>query len=258
MKDQLPLHATNLIIGYKGKKLVEVAGPLNFNIAKGNLYGLIGVNGIGKSTLIKTLSGLLPPLAGQVLIEGKNIFELSNSKRAILISLVLTNQINGGSSTVEDIVKMGRFPYTNWQFSLSAKDRRSVNEALTSVGLFEKKDSLFNELSDGNKQKVMIAKALAQDTPLLILDEPTVHLDIKNRIIILELLQTLSKKHNKTILFSGHDLEYMISFCDQLMLITKGSLTIKSPTKFKASNEILNAFELDNLPTNLGALLGNA
>ncbi|VAW38342.1 Vitamin B12 ABC transporter, ATP-binding protein BtuD, partial [hydrothermal vent metagenome] len=242
MENNLPLATTDLIIGYKGKAPIKIAGPLNFNLSKGNLYGLIGVNGIGKSTLIKTLSGLLPPIAGQVLVDGQDIFDLEISKRAKLISLVLTTQINGASSTVEDIVKMGRFPYTNWQFSLSANDNNIIEEALTSVDLLDKKDRLFNELSDGNKQKVMIAKALAQDTPVLILDEPTVHLDIKNRFIILQLLQKLAKEHNKTILFSGHDLDYMLTFCDQLMLMKEQGLSIKSPEQFIKSGEITKAF----------------
>jgi len=258
MKDQLPLHATNLIIGYKGKKLVEIAGPLNFNIAKGNLYGLIGVNGIGKSTLIKTLSGLLPPLEGRVLVNGQNIFKLNFAKRATYISLVLTERVNASLATVEEVVKMGRYPYTNWQFGITPNDQEIINESINSVGLYNNRQKLFNKLSDGNKQKAMIAKALAQDTPVLILDEPTVHLDVKNRFIILQLLQKLAKEHQKTILFSGHDLDYMLTFCDQLMLMTEHELSIKSPEQFIKSGEITKAFDLDKLPKSLNTLLSNA
>jgi len=258
MASSLPLNTTNLIIGYKGKKHVKIAGPLNFSIKQGKLYGLIGINGIGKSTLIKTLSGLLAPIDGQILVNGQDIFSLNFQERAKLISLVLTDRINAGLATVEEIVKMGRFPYTNWQFSISNLDQKIIEEALNSVDLLDKKDVLFNELSDGNKQKVMVAKALAQDTPVLILDEPTVHLDIKNRFIILQLLQKLAKEHNKTILFSGHDLDYMLTFCDEIMLMTKQELLIKSPEQFIKSGEITKAFDLDKLPKSLNSLLSNA
>ncbi len=243
----MPLEVSNLNIGYKSKKSILIAENLNFSLSKGKLYGLIGINGIGKSTLIKTLSGLLNPLGGEVLINEQNVFGLEVTKRAKLISLVLTDHINAGLATVKEIVAMGRFPHTNWQFSLAPADLDIIDKALLSVDMLDKKEVLFSQLSDGNKQKIMIAKALAQDTPLLILDEPTVHLDIKNRFIILQLLQKLAKEQHKTIIFSGHDLEYMLTFCDQLMLMTQDGLTIKSPDTFIESGEIVKAFELEKL-----------
>jgi len=245
MTADFPLDVKKLVIGYKGKKQICISGPLDFNISQGQLYGLIGINGIGKSTLIKTISGLLPPLEGQVLINGQDIFKLNTQERAKYISLVLTDRFNAGLATVEDIVKMGRYPYTNWQFGLSEKDREIINNAIEAVGLQDNRKSFFAELSDGNKQKVMIAKALAQDTPLLILDEPTVHLDIKNRYIILEMLQNLTKNHSKTIIFSGHDLDYMLTFCDQLMLMTPDKLAIDPPSIFIETDAISKAFDLD-------------
>ncbi len=251
MMSELPLSTSKLVIGYRGKKSISIGGPFNFNVSKGKLYGLIGINGIGKSTLLKTLSGLLPPIEGQILIEGNDIFSLSNQERATHISLVLTDKINSGFATVEEIVKMGRYPYTNWQFGISNTDSKIIIAALNSVGLIEKRNALFSELSDGNKQKVMIAKALAQDTPVMILDEPTVHLDIKNRFIILELLHNLTQKHNKTIIFSGHDLDYMLKFCDQMMLMTPDELTIETPTTFIKSGAISKAFDLDIKKHNL-------
>ncbi len=245
MGSNLPLTATNLSIGYKGKSLLTIAERISFSIAKGQLYGLIGINGIGKSTLIKTLSGLLPPLGGQVLIKGQNVFKLSFAERAKHISLVLTERVNAGLASVEDIVKMGRYPYTNWQFSITANDQKIINLALHSVGLYNNRQKLFNELSDGNKQKAMIAKALAQDTPILILDEPTIHLDIKNRFVILELLQKLTIEHQKAILFSGHDLDYMLKFCNKMMLMTPNDLIIESPTNLIDSGAISKAFDLN-------------
>jgi cobalamin transport system ATP-binding protein len=258
MNSSLPLRTTNLVIGYKGKKPIPVAGPLEFNIAKGELYGLVGINGIGKSTLIKTLSGLLPPLEGQVLINGENIFSLNPQDKAKHISLVLTDKFNGGFATVEEIVKMGRYAYTNWQFAISNTDKEIIDTALESVGLQKKRKLLFSELSDGNKQKVMIAKALAQDTPLMILDEPTVHLDIKNRFIILELLKKLSCEHGKSILFSGHDLDYMLSFCDKMMLMTPDNLSIEPPSVLIKTGALTKAFDLEILPNSLHLLFGNS
>lgn len=245
MQSELPLSTTDLVIGYKSKSKTAIAGPLNFQFPRSALIGLIGINGIGKSTLIKTLSGLLPPLEGSVEVNNQSIYSLSPQERAKHISLVLTDKINGGLATIEEIVKMGRYPYTNWQFALSNKDHEIIQSAITSVGLDGKQQELFSQLSDGNKQKVMIAKALAQDTPLLILDEPTVHLDIKNRFIILELLQSLTQNHQKTILFSGHDLDYMISVCDSFMLMTPDKLQIDTPNSLLKSGAISNAFDVD-------------
>ncbi len=257
MEPYLPLIATDLSIGYKGKTIAKIADGLEFNIAEGQLYGLIGVNGIGKSTLIKTLSGLLPPLNGHVLINGKNIFKLSFAERAKHISLVLTERVNAGLATVEELVKMGRYPYTNWQFNITLNDQDLINSSLQSVGLYQNRHQLFNELSDGNKQKAMIAKALAQDTPVMILDEPTVHLDIKNRFIILELLQKLAQDQQKTILFSGHDLEYMLQFCNKIMLMTPHDLVIDSPKTMIESGAISNAFDLAILPPMFSSLSRN-
>lgn len=245
MDNDFPLRAKNLFIGYEGKRAIPIAGPLEFSISKGKLYGLIGINGIGKSTLIKTLSGLLTPLEGLVLIDDENIFNLSNQERAKHISLVLTDRINSGLATIEEIVKMGRYPYTNWQFGISITDQEIIETAIEAVGIQDKRHHLFSKLSDGNKQKVMIAKALAQDTPIMILDEPTVHLDIKNRFIILDLLHNLTQNHQKTIVFSGHDLDYMLKFCDKMMLMTPDNLAIESPTTFINSGAISKAFDLD-------------
>lgn len=238
------INAQNLTIGYQAKKTVHVAGPLTFQLEAGELYGLMGTNGIGKSTLIKTLSGLLPPLEGDVLVEGNNFFVQSAKQRAKLISIVLTEPINGHNMTVYELAKMGRYPYTNWQFEIGEKDQQIIEGSIKAVGLEDKQHLLVNELSDGNRQKAMIARALAQDSPIMVLDEPTAHLDIKNRFIILELLQKLAKEQQKTIVFSGHDLEYMLSFCDKLMLMTEKGLVINTPELLSNSGAIKQAFDL--------------
>ena len=245
----------NLTIGYQSKKTVKVAGPLNFQLEKGKLYGLMGTNGIGKSTLIKTLSGLLPPLEGNVLIEGTDFFSKAPKERAKLISIVLTEPINSNTMTVFELAKMGRYPYTNWQFEIGEADKVALEKALESVGLQSKQHLPVQELSDGNKQKAMITRALAQDSPIMVLDEPTAHLDIKNRFIILDLLQKLAKEQHKTIIFSGHDLEYMLSFCDELLLMTEQELLIDTPESFTQSGAIAKAFELNQFTLKSSGLL---
>ncbi|MCB0496124.1 MAG: ABC transporter ATP-binding protein [Cyclobacteriaceae bacterium] len=241
-----PIEATDLTIGYKARKTTKVAGPLNFKLEAGKLYGLMGTNGIGKSTLIKTLCGLLPPLGGAVNVNGQDFFSLAPKQKARLISIVLTDRINGNNMTVYELVKMGRYPYTNWQFEISENDRKIIETAIASVGLKEKAQLPVNELSDGNRQKAMIARALAQDSAIMVLDEPTAHLDIKNRFIVLELLKKLAKEYEKTIIFSGHDLEYMLTFCDQLMLMAPDELLIDTPESLTQSGAIAQVFELDS------------
>lgn len=243
---KISIEASDLLIGYKGKKTSRVAGPLNFQLETGKLYGLMGTNGIGKSTLIKTLSGLLHPLEGSVKVNNNNFFELTPKQRARLISIVLTDPINGSTMTVYELVKMGRYPYTNWQFEINGDDKNVIDQALESVGLNDKQQLPINELSDGNRQKAMIARALAQDSQVMILDEPTAHLDIKNRFIILDLLKKLSIEHQKTIVFSGHDLEYMLTFCDQLMLMSPNELLIDTPESLSRTGAINQVFELDS------------
>ena len=248
--ENISIQAIDLTIGYKGKKEVRIAGPINFTLETGKLYGLMGTNGIGKSTLLKTLSGLLPPLGGTVEVNKINFFSLAPKQRAKLISIVLTDRINGNNMTVYELVRMGRYPYTNWQFEIGESDEAAIEKAIGSVGLKDKQQLLVNELSDGNRQKVMIARALAQDSPIMVLDEPTAHLDIKNRFIVLELLKKLAKEYLKTIIFSGHDLEYMLSFCDQLMLMAPDELLIDTPESLSQSGAIAQVFELDSFALN--------
>ena len=180
----MPLLSTDsLSIGYihRGQK-VEVQKDLKLSINPGELICLIGPNGTGKSTLLKTLSGLLKPLQGKTIIDKTDITSIAVSERAQLISLVLTDRIDIENATVQSVVAMGRMPYSNWWGKPSGEDEQMIWNAVKMVHLEHKIYTLLSELSDGEKQRVMIAKAFVQDTPLIFLDEPTAHLDLPNRV----------------------------------------------------------------------------
>lgn len=219
-----------LSIGYKSKKSQTiVASNINIELFKGELIGLIGANGIGKSTLLRTLSKVQPALGGTVLINDKNTTEYNSTELAKTLSLVLTEQIVSKNLSVFELVALGRQPYTNWVGSLSNNDVLVINNAISQTNIEDLKHKKCYELSDGQLQKVMIARALAQDTPLIILDEPTTHLDMYHKAYILKLLQKLAKDFNKTILFSSHEIDLTIQLCDKLIIMTDDKVIIDTP-----------------------------
>ena len=222
--------ANNLTIGYQvGNQQKTVAGPLNFKLNKGELICIMGANGIGKSTLLRTIAGLQKPISGKVEINQNDIHLSSNQERAKLLSIVLTTKPNFNLLTVRQLVELGRYPYTNWRHILSSNDQLAVNNAISAVGLEHDSEKQIAELSDGNMQKAMIARALAQETELILLDEPTIHLDLKNKLMVLHLLAKLSKQYKKSILIASHDLNMMIQLADKLWLFQKDKLVMGTP-----------------------------
>ncbi len=215
------LQTNSLSIGYKRKKneVWLVQQDLNLSVTQGEMVCLIGPNGCGKSTLIRSIAGLQPYFAGEVYIGGKAISKQNNQSRALLIGLVLTDKVDAGNLTVFDIVATGRQPHTNWFGELSGKDEQRIGEALEQVHLTSYAKRNFNELSDGEKQRVMIAKALVQDTALIILDEPTAHLDLPNRVEIMLLLRNLAKQTQKAIILSTHELDLALQVADTIWLM---------------------------------------
>ncbi len=213
------LNTNNLAVGYRpGDSENRVLSAINLSLDAGELICFMGRNGVGKSTLLRTLAGLQPALDGEVTISGSPLNSYSPGELAKMISLVLTDTISAGNLTSLDVIKLGRYPYVNWLTQFSAQDQTKVDEAinLTSVeGLLHKK--VF-ELSDGQRQKVMIARALAQDGELMILDEPNSHLDLNNRVEIMSLLRDLSKNTNKAILIATHELDLALQTADRLWL----------------------------------------
>jgi iron complex transport system ATP-binding protein len=217
------LKLDNLFIGYTSgtlKKHQKVFGPMNMEISQPELIGIIGRNGIGKSTLLRTICGLQPALDGCVYIQGGDGRHIPKSIMARLISFVSTDPVRVANLRVNELVTMGRFPYTNWFGKLTAEDRQMIGEAVEHTGIKELLFKSVHQLSDGERQKVMIARALVQDTPVIILDEPTAFLDLQARHEVLRLLSNLSRHHQKLILFSTHDLSIAMDEVDKLWLMT--------------------------------------
>ena len=229
-KKHIILATNDLYIGYRSKKRASiVAKDINIQLNQGELIGLVGANGIGKSTLLRTLASIQPPLDGTITLAGNSLAHYKSVELAKTMSLVLTEQLVSKNLTVFELVALGRQPYTNWVGSFSNQDRAITHLALEQTKIAELKDRKCYELSDGQLQKVMIARALAQDTNLIILDEPTTHLDMYHKAYILKLLQELSRETNKTILFSSHEIDLAIQLCDTMIVMTPEQVFIDTP-----------------------------
>ena len=222
MKREPTIQLVNLAIGYTNRHSVKtVAEGITETIYSGELTCLLGENGAGKSTLLRTLSGFLPPLSGEISILGKPLSVYKEKELATVIGVVLTERTNLQNMTVEELVGMGRSPYTGFWGRLSAEDRAKVGEALELVGISALRGRMVQTLSDGERQKVMIAKALAQETPIIFLDEPTAFLDYPSKVEILRLLGRLSRDFGKTIFLSTHDLELALRVADRVWLMRR-------------------------------------
>ncbi len=205
-----------LTVGYRGHRVVE---DISLSLPCGRLVCLLGPNGAGKSTLLRTLCGFQPPIAGTVTISGSDITTMSAAEVARLVSVVLTDRPLTPSLTAREMVGMGRAPYTGFWGRLSDDDRRLVSEAMQTVGVDSLATRRMGRLSDGERQKVMIAKALAQHTPVIVLDEPTAFLDYPSKVAVMKTLARLAHDEGKTILMSTHDLELAAQLGDELMEI---------------------------------------
>lgn len=213
---------SHLSVGYKVGH--AVVSDINLTLQSGKLASLIGANGVGKSTLLKTLTGFLPKLEGSLLLDGKDISEFSQRALARQISIVLTQKPDVQNLTVEEIVGLGRSPYTGFFGKLHANDQQIVDESITAVGIEKLKNRMIQTLSDGERQKVMIAKALAQQTPVIFLDEPTAFLDFSSKVETFQLLQRMAHKMGKLVLLSTHDLELAVRFSDTLLQVNGDGL----------------------------------
>jgi iron complex transport system ATP-binding protein len=243
--DNKILEINNLSIGYKESGIL--VGNINLNLIKGELTGLIGLNGIGKSTFLKTLLRLNYPISGAVFIEGKNIKSLSSNRLALFCSFVSTETVRVNEMTVYDLVSIGRYPFTGWNGKLQKADRKLVEESLELVGMAKLTNRKILQLSDGERQRASIARALAQDTPIIILDEPTAFLDIKNRYEIIHLLKNLTVKKEKSILFSSHDLGNVMQVADKLWIMDKGEIFEGAPEDMVLEGVIESVFSSEEL-----------
>ncbi len=198
---------------------------------------MLGPNGCGKSTLLRTLAGLQPALSGD--------YTHSDAKN---IALVLTERLSMDNTTVHDVVALGRYPYSSFLDGLKKEDEQIIEESLRQVGFADTSvaQTFFNAHSDGEKQRILIAKALAQQTPIILLDEPTAHLDLPHRILILRLLRQLAHEQNKTILISTHELDLALALSDRILLMTPGrGIQLDTAANLKKANAFTSAFGMD-------------
>ena len=236
------LSISNLSTGYRGK---VVAKGLTAQLLPASLTALVGPNGAGKSTLLRTLAALQPALAGEVRWQGRALAEYNASELARLVAVVLTARTESESLTVEDVL-----PYTGLSGRLTSADRALVEEAMAQMGVGNWRKRRVQTLSDGERQRVMIAKALAQQTPVIMLDEPTAFLDFPGKVALLRLLERLSSVYGKTILFSTHDLELALQLACRLWVLSADGLTEGPPQALAADGTIARLFAGDGVAFN--------
>ena len=234
----------HITTGYRSRHATHVvASDINATLPQGQLTCLLGPNGAGKSTLLRTLAAFQPPLAGEILVEGRPLTSYTTQELATRIGIVLTERPNIQGMTVAELVAMGRSPYTGFWGQLHDDDLAQVEEAIQLVGIENLRRRNVNTLSDGERQKVMIAKTLAQQTPIILLDEPTAFLDYPSKVEVLLLLRRLAHQMNKTIFLSTHDLELALQTADNLWLLAAGEpLLIGTPGELAESGALPRFF----------------
>ena len=238
----------NLVIGYKGKSSVkEVAKGITSSLFSGELTCLIGPNGVGKSTLLRTICAFQEKLGGSIFIDGKELEDYPDKELSKKIGVVLTHRPQIQNMTVKELVALGRSPYTGFWGRLEEEDKKIVAESISLIGIDSLKDRMIQNLSDGERQKVMIAKAIAQQTPIICLDEPTAFLDFPSKIETMQLLKKLAKENGKTIFLSTHDLELTLQLSDRIWLMQKGNITIGPPEEVAQSGALSEFIEREGI-----------
>ena len=244
--ENVQLH--NLSIGYQNKGNSKVvASGLNATINRGELTCLLGRNGIGKSTLLRTLSAFQPALDGEVMMDTTPLATLTDKERSRLIGIVLTEKPDVQNMTIEELVGMGRSPYTGFWGTLDSDDEAIVSEAIRLVGVESLKGRMIHTLSDGERQKVMIAKALAQQTPIIYLDEPTAFLDFPSKVEMMQLLRRLASEEQKIIFLSTHDVELSLQLADCIWLMEPDRLNVGTPHQLAETGALSRFIEHDGI-----------
>ena len=267
------ISTNNLSIGYRRvggdrhSREAVIQSGLSFSLYEGEMVCMLGPNGCGKSTLLRTLAGLQPPLSGTYSLSAERSVSTEDglssvseqSERSKSIALVLTERMSLENTTVHDVVAMGRYPYTSFLDGLTDEDEHIIAESLQQVGFASSGEagqsefgqpvgqSFFNAHSDGEKQRILIAKALAQQTPIILLDEPTAHLDLPHRILILRLLRKLAHEQGKTILISTHELDLALALSDRILLMSPKAQGVQLDTaeNLKKADAFTSAFGMD-------------
>ncbi|MBR6046993.1 MAG: ABC transporter ATP-binding protein [Bacteroidaceae bacterium] len=234
----------NLTTGY-GEHIV--ARSINSIIPEGNLISLLGPNGVGKSTLLRTLCAFQPAISGDIIINGTSLQELTQAQLSRIISVVLTERLDVRAMTVHNLVSLGRSPYTGFWGRLDEEEDRQVRQAIDQVGISELYEREIGTLSDGELQKAMIAKALAQQTPIILLDEPTAFLDFPSKVEMMRMLHRLAHEMNKTIFLSTHDVEMALQLSDQLWLMTAEGVHSGTPDELTADGSLADFIHIDGI-----------
>lgn len=234
----------NLAIGYRNKPLIS---GIELVLRRGEVTAIIGRNGAGKSTLLKTITGVVKPIHGKIIIEGKSANILSGKEKARLVAVVSTSMHNAGGLRLNELVSLGRSPFTGTLGLLTKRDTEIIENAIGMVGLIHKTYSFVSELSDGERQKAMIARALAQESPVLIMDEPFSYLDVATRLEMTALISRLAKSGNKAILYSSHDVSQALKTADKIWAFHRGavkdSITAGNPDEIIASGVVDSIFD---------------
>ncbi len=238
----------DLEIGYESnREKLSIASNISFRLNQGEIAAIVGVNGIGKSTLLRTIGRVQPKLSGHITVSDQHIDKYNNRQWAKELSVVLTEAPATRNLTVKQLVSLGRHPYTNWIGSLSAKDIRSILEAIELVGIQDLTEKKCYELSDGQLQKVMLARALAQDTRIILLDEPTTHLDLYHKVQILKLLQQIAHGTRKIVLFTTHEIDLAIQLCDKILIMEENGCFYGPPEELIEGKHFSNLFPADTI-----------
>lgn len=252
MSTPITVALDHLTIGYQARDEVRtVAVDLNATVPPCAVTCLLGPNGAGKSTLMRTMAGLLHPLSGSVTIDNTPVGKLHPHELARKIGVVLTGRASANAMTIEELVALGRTPYTNYWGHLTDNDRRIVDEAISRIGAHTLRHRLVTSLSDGEMQRIMIAKTLAQQTPVIILDEPTAFLDFPGKVGLMKLLHKLATEERKTVFLSTHDLDIALATADNLWLLDRsGALETGDVASIGASGSLDRLFAADGLKYN--------
>jgi iron complex transport system ATP-binding protein len=242
------LQTKNLSIGYTSKATTKtLASDVAISLEPGKLIGLVGANGIGKSTLLRTLTGIQKPLSGTVLLNEKSIESFEPLALAQQISVVLTEKLPPSNLTVYELIALGRQPYTNWLGKLTDDDKSKIEKAIDLTEINHLIHQKHFEISDGQLQKVLIARALAQDTPLIVLDEPATHLDLLHKVSLFKLLKKLTAETQKCILFSTHDIDLAIQLSDQMIVMTNQNVVQDDPCNLISKGVFSSLFQNEHI-----------
>lgn len=245
------IRLSNLSIGYRSKNGTRVvAMGINATIRSGELTCLLGANGVGKSTLLRTLSAFQPKLEGEIFLEEKEISEFTDKELSRMIGVVLTEKPDIRNMSVRELVALGRSPYTGFWGTLRDDDWQVVDEAISIVRIEALRDRMIHTLSDGERQKVMIAKALAQQTPVIYLDEPTAFLDFPSKVEMMQLLRRLAREQQKTIFLSTHDFELALQVADTLWLMEAQGLSVGTPRELADTGALARYVERPGITFN--------